>query len=100
MRARARGPLMPPESGIMVDMNGDNGPRRLERTFKGRLLAGVCSGVGILGLDPTLIRVIFGVLALAGGVGIVIYLVAWALVPEEGEPASIAEKIVNKSGSA
>jgi phage shock protein PspC (stress-responsive transcriptional regulator) len=51
-------------------------------------------------VDPTLVRVIFAVLAFVGGTGVVAYLVAWALIPEEGEPVSIAEKILNKDGSA
>jgi phage shock protein C len=89
------------ESGIMVDMNGDSGPKRLERKLKGRMLAGVCAGLAdYLGVDPTLVRVIFAVLAFVGGTGVVAYLVAWALIPEEGEPVSIAEKILNKDGSA
>jgi phage shock protein C len=33
--------------------------------------------------DPTLIRVLFVVLALLGGPGLVIYLVLWIIVPEE-----------------
>jgi phage shock protein C len=89
------------ESGIMVNMNGDSGPKRLERKLKGRMLAGVCAGLAdYLGVDPTLVRVIFAVLAFVGGTGVVAYLVAWALIPEEGEPVSIAEKILNKDGSA
>jgi phage shock protein C len=85
----------------MLDMNGDSGPKRLERKLKGRMLAGVCAGLAeYLGVDPTLVRVIFAVLAFLGGTGVVAYLVAWALIPEEGEPVSIAEKIINKGGTA
>jgi phage shock protein PspC (stress-responsive transcriptional regulator) len=81
-------------------MNGDSGPKRLERKVKGRMLAGVCAGLAdYFGLDPTLIRVAFGVVSFFGGVGLVAYVVAWALMPEEGEPISIAEKIINKGGS-
>ncbi len=50
-------------------------------------------------MDVSLIRVIFAVLTLFGGVGAIAYVLAWALVPEEGEPVSIAEKFVNKNGS-
>jgi phage shock protein C len=101
MLARARALPTAMESGIMVDVNGDSGPKRLERKLKGRMLAGVCAGLAeYLGVDPTLVRVIFAVLAFFGGTGLVAYLVAWALIPEEGEPVSIAEKIINKGGSA
>jgi hypothetical protein len=30
---------------------------------------------------------------------VIAYVMAWALVPEEGEPVSIAEKVINKSGT-
>jgi phage shock protein PspC (stress-responsive transcriptional regulator) len=79
---------------------GGSGGKKLERKLNGRLLAGVCAGLAdYLGIDVTLIRVIFAVLTLFGGLGPIAYVMAWALVPEEGEPASIAEKVINKSGT-
>jgi phage shock protein C len=63
-------------------------------------VAGVCAGIAdYFGLDATLIRVIFVVLAFFGGFGLVAYVVGWALVPEEGESASIAESFINKGGA-
>ena len=45
-----------------------------------RVLAGVCAGIAQrLGVDPTLVRLVFAVLALAGGAGVVLYLMLWAL---------------------
>jgi phage shock protein PspC (stress-responsive transcriptional regulator) len=80
---------------------GSSGGKRLERKIEGRWLAGVCVGLAdYLGVDPNLIRVIVAVLVLFGGFGALAYVVAWALVPEEGEPASIAEKIINKNGTS
>jgi len=73
--------------------------KRLERKHEGRWLAGVCAGLAdYLGVDANLIRVILAVLVLFGGFGALAYVLAWALVPEEGESASIAEKIINKNG--
>jgi phage shock protein C len=63
-------------------------PRVLRRTTD-RVIGGVCAGLGrYLGIDPVLVRIAFVVLALAGGGGIVLYIVAWILIPEErpGEP--------------
>jgi phage shock protein PspC (stress-responsive transcriptional regulator) len=58
--------------------------RKLYRSRTDRKLAGVCGGLAqYLNADPTLIRVLFVVLALLGGPGLVIYLVLWILVPEE-----------------
>jgi len=85
---------------------GWGGPRgfagkRLERKLEGRCIAGVCVGLAdYLGVDPNLVRVIVAVLVLFGGFGALAYVLAWALVPEEGEPASIAEKLINKNGTS
>jgi phage shock protein C len=58
--------------------------RKLYRSRTERKLAGVCGGLAqYFNADPTLIRVLFVVLALLGGPGLVIYLVLWILVPEE-----------------
>src|SRR3982750_1590780 len=44
-----------------------------------RVIAGVCAGIAqALGVDVTLVRLIFALLALAGGAGIVLYLALWA----------------------
>jgi signal transduction histidine kinase len=46
---------------------------------EGRVLAGVCAGIAqALGVDVTLVRLVFALLALAGGAGIVLYLALWA----------------------
>src|SRR6476659_10946133 len=45
----------------------------------GRALAGVCAGIAqALGVEVTLVRLVFALLALAGGAGIVLYLALWA----------------------
>jgi phage shock protein C len=57
---------------------------RLYRSRTDRKLAGVCGGLAqYVNTDATLIRVLFVVLALLGGPGLVIYLLMWILVPEE-----------------
>jgi phage shock protein C len=84
----------------MVGMNGANGDRkRLERKLKGRWIAGVCAGVAdYFGIDPVIVRVCFIVATIVWGLGAIAYLAAWVLVPEEGEPGSIAERFINKPG--
>jgi len=59
---------------------------RVTRVERNRVLAGVCSGIGeALGIDPTLVRLVFALLAFASGAGILAYLGAWALLPAPGE---------------
>lgn len=54
-------------------------PPRFALASEGRALAGVCAGIArTLGVDATLVRLVFAVLALAGGAGIVLYLTLWA----------------------
>jgi phage shock protein PspC (stress-responsive transcriptional regulator) len=63
---------------------------RLYRSPTDRKVAGVCGGLGeLLGVDPVFARVAFVVLAFAGGLGIVLYLAFWLLMPEaDAAPAS------------
>jgi phage shock protein C len=80
-------------------MSNVNGSKTLVRTRDGRILAGVCSGLGAyFGIDANLIRVIVAVITVfTGGFGALAYLAAWVVVPEEGEKTSIAENLVNKN---
>jgi len=84
---------------MMTYMSDGNGSKTLYRTHQGRMVAGVCSGLGeYFGVDPNLIRVIFLVLTVfTAGVGVLIYLLAWIVIPEEGEKTSIAENMINKT---
>lgn len=60
------------------------GRERVLRRGTDRVIAGVCSGLGrYLGIDPVLLRIAFVILALAGGGGVVLYVVGWILIPEE-----------------
>ena len=60
------------------------GPRRLYRSRADRVIAGVCGGLGrYLEMDPVVIRVVWAVLVVVAGVGILAYLLAWLIVPNE-----------------
>ena len=51
-------------------------------------MAGVCVGLaGYFGVDVNLIRLGFGVFTVFWGLGALVYGLAWAMLPEEGEPA-------------
>jgi phage shock protein PspC (stress-responsive transcriptional regulator) len=65
--------------------------KRLERSRDDRMLAGVCGGLArYFELNPAFYRVGFVVLTLLGGAGILIYLAAALVIPEEGKADSIA----------
>ena len=66
-------------------------PRRLSRARDGRWLGGVASGLGrYFDLNPMIYRIGFIALALAGGTGILLYVAAWLVLPDEGVEDSIA----------
>src|SRR6478609_6118800 len=56
----------------------------LRRDRSRQLVAGVCAGIGRhLGVDPLIVRVAFIAAATAGGVGFLLYGLAWLLMPAE-----------------
>jgi phage shock protein C len=58
-------------------------PRKLYRSRNQRMIAGVCGGLAdYFNLDATLVRVLFLLLAVFGGTGLVIYIVMWVIVPD------------------
>jgi len=57
-------------------------PRKLTRDTRGAALAGVAAGFGrYLDVDPVLARLGFVLLAFVNGLGILVYLAGWALMP-------------------
>ncbi|MBT2480323.1 PspC domain-containing protein [Streptomyces sp. ISL-94] len=67
----------------------------LRRSKRDKLLAGVCGGLGrYFDLDPVVFRIVLGVLAVTGGVGLIFYGFAWLLLPVEGEDDSEAKKML------
>lgn len=76
------------------------GYHRMYRDPDNRVIGGVCSGMGAYwDIDPVILRIIFVVLTLAGGMGALIYLILYIVIPEakttaqkiemKGEPVNI-----------
>ena len=63
------------------------------------MVAGVCAGIGqFFGIDANIVRIIFAILTVfSAGAAALVYLIAWVVVPEEGETGSIAETYLNKT---
>jgi phage shock protein PspC (stress-responsive transcriptional regulator) len=59
------------------------GYHRIYRDPDNRIIGGVCAGMGVYwDMDPIILRVIFAVLVLAGGLGGLVYLILWIVIPE------------------
>ncbi len=65
-------------------------------TEKDRVLAGVCHGAGrYFDVDPVIFRIVLAVLALTGGIGLIVYGMGWLIVPQEGEDESEAHRLLS-----
>jgi phage shock protein C len=60
--------------------------KRLYRSRDNQMIAGVCAGLAeYMDVDPTLVRLAMVLFTLAGGSGIILYLIAWIIIPERPE---------------
>jgi phage shock protein PspC (stress-responsive transcriptional regulator) len=83
---------------------GADGPtfakEKLIRPTSGRYVAGVCAALGrATNTDPVLWRVLIAVLGFFGGVGVLIYLIGWLVIPAEGDSASPIESLLGRGRS-
>jgi phage shock protein PspC (stress-responsive transcriptional regulator) len=59
------------------------GYHRMYRDTDNRIIGGVCSGMGAYwDIDPVIIRILFIAFALAGGLGVLVYLILYIVIPE------------------
>ncbi|MFB9431033.1 PspC domain-containing protein [Streptoalloteichus tenebrarius] len=79
------------------DTAGDLWATRPRRPRTGRKVAGVAAGIGRrYGVDPVLVRVGFATLTFAGGVGVLLYVLGWLLLPEDGDEVSAVEGLLHR----
>ena len=58
--------------------------KQLRKSNTNKKIAGVCGGIAeYLNLDPTLVRLIFVAISLLGGSGLLAYIIAAIIMPEE-----------------
>lgn len=71
-------------------------PRRpFTRSTNGAVLGGVCAGLAVrLGVRELLVRIVASLSVLFFGVGLLVYMVVWLLVPRWGEDQSVAQRLV------
>lgn len=58
--------------------------KKLTRVQNGKMICGVCAGIGrYFNIDPTVIRVAWAIMACVGGAGILAYIVAAVIMPQD-----------------
>ncbi|SKA10077.1 phage shock protein C (PspC) family protein [Marinactinospora thermotolerans DSM 45154] len=71
------------------------GKKKFRRSRDRRMIAGVCGGIGeFVGIDANLVRLAFAVFTLLGGSGILLYIIAWLVMPEGDEGTSVLEHVI------
>ncbi len=71
-----------PYTGGGSHSTNDHYTRRLFRNPNDKMLGGVCSGVAnYFGIDPVIVRLVFAILFLTAGIGIIAYILAWIIIP-------------------
>ena len=60
--------------------------KKLTKSSTDRFICGVCGGIaGYLGVDSTVVRLVFAFLGIVGGSGVLLYLAAAFIMPGEYE---------------
>ncbi len=76
-------------------------PRRLQRNPDDKVIAGVASGVAdFFGLDPTIVRVVWTLTILLGGLGVIVYIILWIVVPEGNSDRTLAHDLRDKAAGS
>lgn len=82
----------PADTDAGFDANRLGSIATMRRTRDDRMVAGVCAGAArYLNVDPVVLRVIVASLSFVGLAGLIIYVAAWLLIPEEGEEAGLVD---------
>lgn len=69
-------------------------PRKLVRNTDDKIIAGVASGVAdFFGIDATIVRVLWALTVLFGGLGAIVYIVMWIVVPEGSSDHTVAHDV-------
>ncbi|WP_306743572.1 PspC domain-containing protein [Saccharothrix yanglingensis] len=74
---------------------------RPRRPHDGRKIAGVAAGIAQrYQIDPVIVRVAFVAMALCNGAGVLVYLLGWLFLAQEGDESSAAEALVGRGRSS
>jgi len=72
--------------------------KRLYRSRTDRMIAGVCGGLGeYFGIDPVIVRIVFVLIALANGIGLLAYLILWVIVPVKERVGATPEEVMREN---
>jgi|SRR3989344_2066835 len=72
----------------------------LHRSETNRVIAGVCGGLAeYFNIDPTIIRILFIIVTVFGGSGILIYIILWLVIPSASTSKTIPEDHIRENAA-
>lgn len=72
--------------------------KSLHRSNTNKVIAGVSGGIGeYFAIDPTLVRLLFVLLTIFGGSGILIYLIMWLIMPSSSSKLENNENVIKQN---
>ncbi len=58
--------------------------KKLFRSSTNKVIAGVCGGIGeYFDIDPTIVRIVWALFIVIGGMGVLAYLIMWLIMPKQ-----------------
>jgi phage shock protein PspC (stress-responsive transcriptional regulator) len=67
--------------------------KKLHRSQTDKIIAGIAGGLGEhFEVDPTIVRLIFVLITVLGGSGVLLYLILWVLIPKNSEGKMVIDK--------
>ena len=72
--------------------------KKIYRSKKDSIIGGVCGGIAeYFGIDSTLVRLLAILIVFIGGAGIIAYIIAWIIIPQN--PEEVLEQEIDYSGT-
>ena len=79
-----------PYSSSYSQQNTPPSGRRLFRNPNDKMIGGVCSGIAnYFDIDPVIVRLVFAIMFLTAGIGLLAYILAWIIVPAARTPEDL-----------
>ena len=86
------------KSPVETKVNNKINEKRLVRSNTDKVIAGVCGGLAsYFNIDAVIVRLIFAFVTLSGGAGLIIYIVLWIAMPEDGDENKSTKEITSKN---
>ncbi len=73
-------------------------PKRLYRSEKDKIVAGVCGGIAeYLNIDPIIVRILFILAIISEGFGLMLYIVLWIVIPLESSIEKNEDEVIEEN---